>query len=116
VSPIKAVSGRRGRKVMLIAWAVIIAGCLIVAGYVIGSAPGQIQQQRAEAVNCREQNARHDAAITELDRLIRLLPLSRRARAVQGRDGTVALIEALAPKRDCSALVRRTVNDPPAQQ
>jgi hypothetical protein len=103
---------------MLIAWAVIIAGCLIVAGYVLGSAPGQIQQQRATAtrVNCQEQNVRHDAAITELDRLIRRLPLPQRARAVRGRDGTVALINALAPKRDCEALVRRTVNDPPARQ
>lgn len=71
----------------------------------------QIQQERVATVlrSCREQNLRHDATIHSLDELIRRLPPEKRTRAVQSRAGTVLLINALAPKRDCATLARATV-------
>jgi uncharacterized protein HemX len=80
VSPLKTVMGKRGTKALLIVWATLIVLALLAAGYVLGSAPGQIQSQRAEAtlINCQEQNARHDAAIHQLDALIAAAPANRR--------------------------------------
>jgi hypothetical protein len=50
---------------------------------------------------------RHDNVIATLDRLIREQPPgARKRRAVRNRAQTVALLEALAPKRDCEHLVR----------
>lgn len=71
----------------------------------------EIQDERARSVrdSCEEVNRRHDSTIATLDKLLAKLPPSQRGRAKSNRDGTVLLIEALAPKRDCEALVRRTV-------
>lgn len=73
----------------------------------------QIQLERARNVlsNCEDSNARHDRTVAQLERLVEAIrdPV-RRARAVQGMAGTVALIDALAPKRDCRALVERQVD------
>jgi hypothetical protein len=72
----------------------------------------QIQAERALSSFrfCSETNARHDATLEELDRLVAGLPRAQRVRARRGQAGTVALIEALAPRRDCRALVKRQVN------
>jgi hypothetical protein len=69
----------------------------------------QIQRQRVSVVgtSCQEQNARHDATITQLDQLIRKVPASRRQRARESRAGTVLLIDALVPKRDCAEVLRK---------
>jgi hypothetical protein len=112
VSPVRSLRGQRGLRVLILAWATVVAIALPVAGYMLASAPGEIQRERAEAirVNCQEQNVRHDLTIRKLDELIdRLPPGRRKRRAVSNRDGTVALIEALAPKRDCERLVRESV-------
>lgn len=73
---------------------------------------GSIQSQRADAIGaaCVEQNVRHDKTIATLDALIAKLPPGpRRERSERNRDGTVLLIKALAPKRDCDALVRKSL-------
>lgn len=71
----------------------------------------QIQQERVESIlrACRDENERHDATIHRLDELIKRLPPEKRTRAVQSRAGTVLLINALAPHRDCATLARASV-------
>lgn len=71
----------------------------------------QIQQERVESVlrSCRDENQRHDATIHRLDELIKRLPPEKRTRAIQSRAGTVLLINALAPHRDCVTLARASV-------
>lgn len=72
-----------------------------------------IEQERTDSIirNCRDTNHRHDNAIGKLDALVQAIknPQQRR-RAERGIGGTVALIDALVPKQDCGALVRRSVN------
>jgi Tfp pilus assembly protein PilN len=80
---------------------------LLAAGSFLFSARlySDIQQSRIDI--CREGNARHDDVIATLDRLIREQPAgAQKRRAVRNRAQTVALLEALAPKRDCEHLVR----------
>jgi Flp pilus assembly protein TadB len=70
-----------------------------------------IQASRLESVarSCRQDNDRHDATMHELDkRLAELLTHAspaRRAQILSSRASTIALINALAPKRDCSRAV-----------
>lgn len=73
----------------------------------------QIQRERKRNIrtNCEDTNRRHDATVRQLRRLVDELPPGpRKVRAVQGMAGSVAVIQALAPKRDCRALVARQVN------
>lgn len=71
----------------------------------------EIQAERVDSIlrSCRDENQRHDATIRRLDDLIHRLPPAKRTRAVQSRAGTVLLINALAPRRDCSLLARAEV-------
>jgi hypothetical protein len=72
-----------------------------------------IQRERARNIeqNCRDTNARHDVTIRRLHQLVEQLPPGpRKVRAVQGMAGSVALIDALAPRRDCRALAARQVD------
>lgn len=62
-----------------------------------------VQQSRVEA--CQQSNERHDNTVRVLDERIRQLPSAQRKRAEAGRAATVALIEALSPKRDCTKFV-----------
>lgn len=74
-----------------------------------------IQKSRADSVrsSCREQNARHDATIATLDRLLEQASQGaspRRAEQIErSRASTVLLIDALAPKRNCERRVRTLV-------
>lgn len=73
----------------------------------------QINDERARNVvrSCEETNQRHDATIRQLRDLVASIPdPARRDRAEQGMASTVALIDALAPKRDCGALVAQQVD------
>jgi hypothetical protein len=75
-----------------------------------------IQQQRADAIRdgCQEQNGRHDRTIVKLEMLIAAIKdPARRRRAERNVGGTIALIDALAPKQDCGRLVRQRVLAPP---
>jgi hypothetical protein len=72
----------------------------------------QINDERAANVRraCEDVNSRHDATILKLRAIVRDIPAGpRRDRAEAGMASTIALIDALAPKRDCPALVRRQV-------
>jgi hypothetical protein len=85
----------------------VCAALLLAAGAFLFEAKlySDIQQSRIDV--CREGNVRHDDVIATLDRLIREQPPgARKRRAVRNRAQTVALLEALAPKRDCEHLVR----------
>jgi hypothetical protein len=78
----------------------------------VAEVTAQIQAERAVNIrrSCEETNARHDGTIAELHSLVAAIPdPARRARAQDGMAGTIALIEALVPKRDCEALVERQV-------
>ena len=79
----------------------------------------QETRERAEAIersrrdvlirSCREQNRRHDATILELDRQVAKLPPARRSEAQARRNGTVALLEAIIPHRDCAKRAERLI-------
>ena len=75
----------------------------------------QIQAQREDSIrdSCVGQNARHDATIRALDRLLAQATSHASAERVrrieESRASTVRLIEALAPARDCAAVVDRAL-------
>ena len=77
----------------------------------------EIQKERVRNIRatCEAQNARHDNTIAQLDELISEAPPERRARARQNRDGTVVLINALVPKRDCREVVKQQAAATPAE-
>lgn len=71
-----------------------------------------IQQQRADAIwaDCVKTNTAHDKTIAALDRVIAGIPDPARRRAAQeSRPGTVLLIDALAPVRNCSLKLGKAV-------
>lgn len=80
----------------------------------------QIQIERARNVRdaCAQTNARHDKTIVTLDRLLKRAAKTaspeRLRQMKDSRTGTVLLIEALVPKRDCAQLVRDQVGSPPS--
>lgn len=74
-----------------------------------------IQRERAKATldACRDQNDRHDGTVLRLQEIIADLPPGHeRRRAVRNLGGTIALIDALAPRQDCAALVSERVTSP----
>lgn len=71
-----------------------------------------IERSRVDVLvrSCRQQNRNHDKTIRILDRRIAQFPPGRRRdRAERGRAFTVALIEALAPHRDCARRAQRLI-------
>lgn len=88
-------------------WMIIVTGLLLFALI-------SIQDQRADAVraSCQSSNSRNADTKAELDDLIAKLPPGpRRERAKANKAGTVLLIDALSPKRNCEKLVKETVGD-----
>jgi hypothetical protein len=83
--------------------------------YWLWSQSHQIQTEREQSIRtaCVDQNARHRATVAQLDARLRLAVATAspaQARQIrQSRAFTVALIDALAPVRDCDAVVRRSV-------
>ena len=77
----------------------------------------RIQQERERTIreSCLAVNDRQDLTKARLDELISELPSARRVRAEAGQRGTVLLIEALAPKRDCEQVVHRSVSVAPSR-
>lgn len=99
--------------------AVLASAALAAALYVVATRPSDIQESRAANVleQCREQNARHDAAVHALDRLLADAAQDatprRQARLDRSRAATVLLIAALAPRRDCVRRTQRLVGELP---
>ncbi len=107
-------SAIRTPRIIMAGTAVLLAGALAFGGYAlneISNQTEQIQSERARNIRqaCEAQNARHDATIETLDRLIARVPPSQRSEAQQSRASTVLLINALVPKRRCSEVVRKQV-------
>lgn len=102
---------RRSWRFMAAGAFVLAAGAILLSAHLFT----RIQDEREKSIrmSCEETNARYDAAIGQLDRLIAQAPPERRARAREGRAGTVLLIDALVPKRDCDRVVDRSVRPPP---
>jgi hypothetical protein len=73
----------------------------------------QDERERSIRTSCEETNRRYDKAIARLDTLIRPSPAADRQRPPERRAGTVLLIDALVPKRNCDAAVKRSVGSPP---
>jgi hypothetical protein len=104
--------------------------CVVLAGFTLHNRATvlDIQQERLSA--CQDQNNRHDATIKEFDaRIMRVspfqiqkmpldrvrvmylaflksLPPTKAKRIAASHDFTLALIQALAPARDCTQVVR----------
>lgn len=77
-----------------------------------GKRADEIQAERAAAVraSCEETNHRHDSTIAKLHELVAAIPQRQRRLAAQrNQASTVALIEALVPRRDCRNVVAATV-------
>lgn len=72
----------------------------------------QIQRERQRFIreSCEAQNERHDNTIRTLNGLVEKATGARRRRLIQSRPGTVLLIKALSPKRDCDAVASRAVS------
>lgn len=64
-----------------------------------------IQASRLDS--CRETNERHDRTFAVLDAEVQALAPAKRAKAQESLPQTKALLEALAPKRDCVKVVGR---------
>ena len=108
-------------------WLILISFVLMWAAFASWDATQQandatsaIQQQRIDATrrNCLDQNLRHDTTLVTLDGLIdtatsRAQSKEEKKRVLASVAGTKALIEALAPKRDCDKVVAATVQQPP---
>lgn len=98
-------------------WLVIITGIMAFALLSLDhqqedtdklAATTQMQRRNTIYDQCRDQNFRHDDTIERIDHRIAVLPPgSERDRAVVSRDFTVALVDALAPRRDCLAVLRK---------
>lgn len=115
------------RQVQIRRWTIVATLAAVIAlpagAWLVAAATSRnhdliqaIQAERARNVlqNCQDTNARHDATIRQLQRLVNELPPGpRKVRAVQGMAGSIAVIDALAPKRDCRALATRQVNANP---
>jgi hypothetical protein len=98
----------------------VTAAAFVVAGWLIASHTSAntdlahgIQRSRVESIvlACEEQNARNVATVAALDQLItdarRAGQQGRVARLRGSRAGTVLLINALSPVRDCRARARQ---------
>lgn len=90
---------------------VLAAASITLSAYLFTRIQGE--RERSIRVACQETNRRYDKTIERLDRLIAEAPPGRRQRAREGRAGTVLLIDGLVPKRDCGAVVDRSVGSPP---
>jgi hypothetical protein len=115
------------RQVRVRRWMVVAVMAAMVAlpsgAWVLGSQTAEnrdllqaIQAERTRNIlqNCLDTNRRHDATIRELRLLVDELPPGpRKVRAVQGMAGSIAVINALAPRRDCRALAARQVRTNP---
>lgn len=91
--------------------AALCAGTL-ANSFAVVAAFFSIQNQREASIRagCLEQNQRHDGTVSTLDMGIDSFPPgARRERAERSRRFTLSLIESLAPKRDCDALVRKSL-------
>jgi hypothetical protein len=104
---------RRSWRVMSALALLMAAASILFSAWLFN----RVQEERANATRtaCQGTNDRQDETKARLDELIFQLPPARRARAEAGQRGTVLLIEALAPKRDCEALVERSVGSPAAR-
>jgi hypothetical protein len=115
------------KQVRVRRWMVVAVMAAMVAlpagAWVIGTQTAEnrdliqaIQAERTRNVlqNCVDTNRRHDLTIRRLHQLVNELPPGpRKVRAVQGMAGSIALIDALAPRRQCKALARRQVHTNP---
>jgi hypothetical protein len=70
-----------------------------------------IQKERARATleNCQMQNARNRNTVAQVRKRYRSLPPAERRAGRDNRDYTIALIQALAPMRNCDRVVERAV-------
>lgn len=107
------------------AWLVLLSVILIWASFASVDASRKaeeatqgIQTERRDATlrACQDQNDRHDATFAALDKLavrdgLQAKTTAQKLRAQQTIDGTKALVDALAPKRDCVKVVKVTVGN-----
>ena len=103
----------RAWRVVASAGLVLGASCTLLTAVLFSKQEANtaaIQAQRVDAIrsNCVDTNARHDQTINTLKGLVARLPdPADRARAQRNIAGTIALIDALVPKRDCEQLARK---------
>jgi hypothetical protein len=112
---------RRFTHFVVLAFVVLAASCLWLAYQARERSrdsqdlSARIQRERAKATfnNCADQNARHDRTVRKLRMIVAAIPdRDQRRKARRGVGTTVGLIDALAPRQDCAALVRERVGPP----
>lgn len=91
---------------------VVLLAAILISLNTMANATQQINAERERNIRaaCEAQNKRNHNTIQQLDALIAKAPPERRERAAASRPGTVLLINALAPRRDCEALVRSQID------
>lgn len=95
----------RGLAGVLVAFAVLIAALAVVVALALTQSTQAITDIQASRHDlCVDQNHHHDRTVRELDSRIAKLPPAQHRRALASRAFTVALIDSLAPKRDCARL------------
>lgn len=106
---------QRYRRRAYVAFAILTVASGL-ALYLVWRQAERIQQERERSIRtqCVEQNHRNANTIRELDRRLliarRVATPSQVKRLEESRAFTVSLINALAPRHDCDAVISRTVN------
>jgi hypothetical protein len=103
MSPAPEIRARNLATVVTVVLAVLVVSMAAGLGYVVvelGNVVEKIQDERVRNIrdSCESQNERHDATLKRL---------GQRAPDQEAAGFAGELIEALAPHRDCNAVVRR---------
>lgn len=106
--------------VVLVASVALITGVPGVSSGLIGANKDRVEEIQAERTSnilrlCQDQNKRHDDTVTNLDSLLALAKVkyannpAKLEQIRESRASTISLIDALAPKNDCAAILRQQV-------
>jgi hypothetical protein len=89
---------------------VVVGSFIVHQQHQIKHTSRDIQQERIDSVvrACVDQNQRHDDAVNALYALLRKSGV-KEARLQSAGANVVSLINALAPKHDCNAVVKKAV-------
>lgn len=105
----------RRTSMILVLLFVATLGVGVISIYLLvenGNRTDDIQNERVATTlhACLDQNIRHDITIDRLNHIIsQIKDPKQRARAEASEGSTIALIDALAPHRDCRAVVKAAV-------
>lgn len=86
--------------------AIAVSAYSVVVVHKLNSTAATLSDIQASRLDsCNETNERHDRTFAVLDAEVQALAPAKRAKAQESLPQTKALLEALAPKRDCVKVV-----------